>query len=214
VEQHFRAVRESAPALNHHALFGDVAQAHARRLKFVENLPGPDQWMPQVRSPLLARLRAVGAGYGAGEFGKAALDRVEQHGVALASVASDLCFMRELEADAAALDPAHCTFRALALGHFEVDTIPQLERQVGLNHRPPAGQVEEVDDIALALDEQVRLAGTQYLAVLRPLVVCAALRAWHGHSGQSIRALRLARLLGRPDRAGTEAPDGVTEAVH
>src|SRR5690606_2114372 len=85
---------------------------------------------------------------------------------------------------------------------------------VGLNHRPPAGQVEEVDDIALALDEQVRLAGTQYLAVLRPLVVRAALRAWHGHSGQSIRALRLARLLGRPDRAGTEAPDGVTEAVH
>src|SRR6476660_78996 len=117
-------------------------------------------------APLVAFLR----GLIRRDFGEVALNRVQQHGVALGGIATNLGLVSKFQADAVALDPADSAFDRTAVVQLQLDFLPELQWYVGADHRPAARQVDQVDDIFATPDLQMCFAVAEEFPALRTLV--------------------------------------------
>ena len=171
VEKHFRAERIIDRDIDKGAACRHVADAHGVNVVSVENLALPNERMPfrVARSEVFFLAFVLTEQqfrlFEADLVGEAALNDFQQERVALFGRAIELCFVREFQADATALDPDDGGLEPRSFAKAKFDHFPQVWLEIAADLRAAARQVQDLDAVRAAFADDARGFAFEPMAV-------------------------------------------------
>ena len=149
------------------------------------------------------------------EIGKGAGDDVAKHGCLLVGRAIEPGLVGELEADPAALEPAHRAFDGAVLAQVKLDPVPQSRLEIGRDHRSATRQIDQLDRVSVSGMGQGHLLVGKAVAVLVAGVAAAGLLADDRDTVQRV-GLRALGLLGLENGRffGRSVPENLRPDIH